>query len=148
MTRYEPPVGFHFQVEILGLSPDANDLRFTEVGGLSVETATEEVPEGGENRFTQKYPTRLKYPDLVLKRGLYVGSKALDWIRTCLAGDVVEPKDANVILLNQERKPLFTWHMKNAFPTKWAVADLNASGNAVVIETLQMYYQFFTVNRS
>jgi len=34
----------------------------------------------------------------------------------------------------------------NAYPTKWSVADLNASGNAVAVETLQMFYQYFTVN--
>ena len=70
MPSYYPPVGFHFKVEVLGLPPNDNDVRFTEVGGLSVELGTEEVAEGGENRFVQKYPTRAKYPELVLKRGL------------------------------------------------------------------------------
>ena len=55
MANYYPPVSFHFKVEVLGLSPISNDVRFTEVSGLSVEMGTEEVPEGGENRFIQKY---------------------------------------------------------------------------------------------
>ncbi|HEY4591968.1 MAG TPA: phage tail protein [Thermoanaerobaculia bacterium] len=38
--------------------------------------------------------------------------------------------------------------MVNAYPTKWAVADLNATGNTVVIETLQLFYQYFTLDRS
>ena len=41
-----------------------------------------------------------------------------------------------------------TWHLVGAFPTKWAVSDFNASNNAVVIESLQMYYQYFTVDKS
>jgi len=53
MTVYYPPVGFHFKVEVLGLPPNDFDVRFTEVSGLSVELATEEVAEGGENRFVQ-----------------------------------------------------------------------------------------------
>ena len=66
-------------MEVLGLSND-NDVRFTEVGGLSLEVTTEEVAEGGENRFIQKYPGRVKYPELVLKRGLLmqVGRVRLD----------------------------------------------------------------------
>ena len=57
MTNYYPPAAFHFKVEVLGLTRNENDVRFTEVGGLSVEMATEEVAEGGENRFIQKFPT-------------------------------------------------------------------------------------------
>lgn len=148
MAGYYPPVGFHFKVEVLGLPPDDNDVRFTEVSGLSVELGTEEVAEGGENRFVQKYPTRAKYPELVLKRGLYTGSKVLGWIRQCVEDLVIEPRNVDVKLLNENHDPLLTWHLVKAWPTKWAVSDLNATNNAVVIETLQLYYQYFTVDRA
>lgn len=141
--RYEPPVGFHFVVHVLGLPPVENDLRFTEVSGLSVELGTEEVPEGGENRFTQKYPTRTKYPELVLKRGMLMGSEVRNWVRRCIEDHQIELKDVVVMLLNEAHEPLVTWHVVGAYPTKWAVSDLNASSNSVVIETLQLYYQYF-----
>lgn len=146
--RYYPPVGFHFKVEVLGLTPNDNDVRFTEVSGLSRELATEEMGEGGENRFMQKYPTRVKYPELVLKRGLFPGSEILRWIRECIEDLVIEPKNVDVKLLNEEHDPLLTWHLVNAYPTKWAVSDLNSTNNAVVIETLQLYYQRFGLERS
>jgi phage tail-like protein len=148
MANYYPPVAFHFKVEVLGLPPNADDARFTEVGGLSVEVGTEEIAEGGENRFIQKYPTRAKYPELVLKRGLLVQSAVLDWVRRCIEDDRIEPKNVDVKLLNDNHEPLLTWHVVNAYPTKWAVADLNATGNTVVIETLQLFYQYFTLDRS
>lgn len=148
MPSYYPPVGFHFRVEVLGLPKNDNDVRFTEVGGLSVELATEEVVEGGENRFTQKYPLRAKYPDLVLKRGLLVGSEVTSWISRAIVDEQIEPKDVDVTLLNEEHQPLLTWHVIGAYPTKWAVSDLNASNNAVVVETLQLCYRYFTVQRS
>ena len=148
MAVYYPPVGFHFKVEVLGLDPVDEDVRFTEVSGLSVEQGTEEMVEGGENRFVQKYPTRLKYPELVLKRGLLLKSAVFDWLQQCFEGDTVEVKDLDVKLLNEEHEPLLTWHVVGAYPTKWAVSDLNATGNAVVIETLQLFYQYFTVDRA
>jgi phage tail-like protein len=146
MPNYYPPVGFHFKVEVLGLSSD-NDMRFSEVGGLSVEMATEDIAEGGENRFVQKYPAQAKYPDLVLKRGMLVNSDITQWIQQCIQDFAIEPKDIDVKLLNEAHEPLLTWHVVKAFPTKWTVSDLNASNNAVVIETLQFYYQYFTVDR-
>ena len=145
---YYPPIGFHFKVEVLGLTPNADDARFTEVSGLSVEIGTEEVAEGGENRFIQKYPTRAKYPELVLKRGLLVNSEIISWIQQCVQDLAITPKNIDIKLLNEEHQPLLTWHVVNAYPTKWAVSDLNAASNAVVIESLQFAYQYFTMDKS
>lgn len=147
MPGYYPPVSFHFKVEFLGLPANDNDARFTDVSGLSVEMAGEEVAEGGENRFVQKYPTRKKYPELVLKRGLLASSQVVKWIEKNLESDQVELTNIDVKLLNEEHEPLITWHVANAYPTKWTVGDLNASSNTVVVETLQLFYQYFTVDR-
>jgi len=146
MAHYYPPRAFHFKVEVLDLPPNDNDVRFSDVGGLSMEMGTEEVPEGGENRFVQKYPTRAKYPELVLKRGLLVRSTVFDWIRTSIQDYRVVPKDVDIKLLNNEHQPLMTWHLVKAYPTKWTLTDLSASGNAVAVETLQLFYQYFTVD--
>jgi phage tail-like protein len=149
MASYYPPPGFHFKVEVQGLANDS-DVRFTEVGGLSVEVSTEEVAEGGENRFTQKFPTRAKYPELVLKRGVLVESEITKWIRGCveqftIEPNAIKPKDIFIKLLNAEHQPLLTWHVIGAYPTKWAVNDLNSSANTVAVETLQLFYQRFNV---
>ncbi|MFZ4576316.1 MAG: phage tail protein [Phycisphaerales bacterium] len=147
MANYYPPVGFHFKVEFLGLPPSADDTRFAEVGGLSVEMTTEEVPEGGENRFVQRYPVRAKYPELSLKRGLLVSSEVREWIRQCVEDLAITPLDLNVSLLNEERNPLLIWRVVQAFPTKWSVSDLNAGANAIVVESMQLAYQYFKVER-
>lgn len=148
MANYYPPVGFHFRVEVLGLPPNDNDVRFMEVGGLSVEMGTEEIAEGGENRFVQKYPVRAKYPELVLKRGLLLNSSVVNWARQCIEDFIIQPKNIDISLLNEEHQPLMTWHVINAYPTKWAVSDLNASNNAVAIESMQLFYQYFKVDKS
>lgn len=145
MTVYYPPVGFHFRVEVLGLDdPQAQDLRFSDVSGLSVELSTEELAEGGENRFMHRFPGRAKYPELVLKRGLLVGSSILTWVRDCIDSLEIEPKNIDVQLLDENHEPRLTWHLVNAYPTKWSVSDLSASSNAVVVESLRFSYQYFT----
>ena len=148
MANYYPPVGFHFKVEVLNLPGNDLDLRFTEAGGLAVEITTEEFAEGGENRFTQRYPLRPKYSDLVLKRGLLVKSEIWNWIRECVEDFTITPKPIDVTLLNESHEPLLTWHVIDAYPTKWSVSDLNASSNTVVVETLQFAYKYFTTDRS
>lgn len=140
---YYPPVGFHFRVEFVGIGND-NDVRFQSVGGLSVEYDTESFKEGGENRFEHKLPVRSKFPDLSLKRGMLLDSKVIDWLKDALFNRVFKPAQINVSLLNEQHQPLRTWQVFNAWPKKWSVSDLNATDNSVVIESLDLCYDYFT----
>lgn len=146
MAQYYPPVGFHFMVEFIGLESQA-DTRFTDVSGLAVEMGSEEVVEGGENRFVQKYPTRAKYPELVLKRGLLKDSAVWKWIEQNIVDYNIQPSNIDIHLLNESHQPLMTWHVIGAWPTKWAVGDLSASNNAYAVESMQLAYQYFTVDK-
>lgn len=147
MALYYPPVGFHFSVAFVGMSDHA-DTRFTEVSGLAVEMGCEEVIEGGENRFVQKYPTRAKYPELVLKRGLLKNSAVWKWVNDCVVDYKIELRNVDIILLDEAHSPLMTWHVIGAWPTKWAVGDLNASNNTYAVESMQLAYQYFTVDKN
>jgi len=141
---YYPPVGFHFKVDFVGIGND-NDTRFQSVSGLNVEYDTEAFKEGGENRFEHKLPLRTKYPDLSLKRGMLTDSKVIKWVLDALQNREFKPAQINVILLNDEHQPLKTWSIFNAWPKKWAVSDFNAQENSLVIETLDLSYNYFTV---
>ena len=147
MPDLYPPVGFHFRVEVLGLG-DSQDVRFKQVKGLAVEFDGEDVAEGGQNRWLQKFPVRTKYSEVTLVRGLAVGSGLIHWARTCLEDFDIEPRDVDVQLLDEERKPLVTWHLYGAYPTKWSVSDLDAMANSVSIETLKLYFRYFTVEEA
>ncbi|WCT10381.1 phage tail protein [Mucilaginibacter jinjuensis] len=142
---YYPPVGFHFKVEFVGIGND-NDVRFQAVSGLSIEFDTEAFKEGGENRFEHTLPVRTKYPDLSLKRGMLTDSKVIDWCLDAFQNRVFNPVHINIVLLNEEHQPLKTWNVYNAWPKKWSVSDLNAQDNSIVIETLDISYNYFTVN--
>ncbi|MDD4190518.1 MAG: phage tail protein [Mangrovibacterium sp.] len=141
---YYPPVGFHFRVEFVGIGND-NDTRFQSVSGLNVEYDTEAYKEGGENRFEHKLPLRTKYPDLSLKRGMLTNSEVINWVLDALQNRTFKPAQINVTLLNEEHQPLKTWNIHQAWPKKWSVSDFNGQENAIVIETLDLSYNFFTV---
>lgn len=141
---YYPPVGFHFKVEFVGIGND-NDLRFQSVGGLSVEYDMESFKEGGENRFEHKLPVRSRFPDLSLKRGMLKDSAVVAWVKDALFNRVFHPAQINVSLLNESHQPLRTWQVFNAWPKKWSVSDLNAQENSLVIESLELCYDYFTI---
>lgn len=139
-----PPVGFHFRVEFNLPNGQSGEMHFQEVGGLSKEMTTEEFIEGGENRFLYHFPKGTKYPNLVLKRGMKPKSDVIKWVKDAIDDFDFQPATISVILLNNEHNPLVKWEFLKAFPVKWSSSDLKAQENAVVIETLELNYQYYT----
>lgn len=144
MTDYYPPLGFYYKVEF-GISQVSNDVRFQSVSGLTVEYDYESFKEGGENRFEHKLPVRTKYADMVLKRGMLTDSDVIDWLLDAFRDRVFKPAPVNVILMNEKSEPLRTWKVAEAIPKKWQIGDFNANESAVVIETIELTYRYFTV---
>src|SRR5688500_5397186 len=105
----DPPVGFHFSVEFDVPGVTGGDIRFRDVSGLTMELEEFSYNEGGENRFSHKFPVRGRYPDLVLKRGLLTDSGLRQWILDAVENLVVAPATVWVKLLNSEHQPLQTY---------------------------------------
>lgn len=135
MTRSYPPVGFFFEVNFQGTFKDAQELttdlskeavetRFQSVSGLSVELQTENLKEGGQQRFEHILPVRTKYSPLILKRGLVKNSKMIEWCMEAIDNFDIQPMDLLVHLLHVNRpspnqppqgiEPLITWNIVNA----------------------------------
>lgn len=145
MTAYYPPVAFHFLVEFDLPGAGAQDARFREVSGLSMELEEETVNEGGENRFVQKLPVRARYPDLVLKRGLMLNSSVYRWCQAAIQDLDIQPTTVWVSLLSEAHEPLQTYTFINAWPKKWNISDFNAESSAIVVESLELAYQYFRI---
>lgn len=146
MTMFEyPPLGFHFLVSFQLFPETPNDFRFQEVSGLDVEMEMESFVEGGQNRYTWQAPKRTRYSDITLKRGLFIGSGMVLWCRNAFENFLFEPANVTIALLNEQHVPLHTWYVVNAIPKKWSVSNFNAQENAIVVESITLSYQFFTV---
>lgn len=140
-----PPVGFHFLVTFQLFPQTPNDFRFQEVSGLDVEMETDTFIEGGQNRFTWKLPKRTQYSDLVLKRGMFIGSGIVLWCQNAFENFVFEPVNITIALLNDSHVPVQAWYVVNAIPKKWSISNFNAQESTVVVESITLSYQYFNV---
>jgi len=148
MNKFEyPPVGFRFEVKFDdGKFGTAADASFAEVTGISAQINTEEITEGGENRFKHRLPLPLSYPPLVLKRGVAnKSSKLIDWINSMQAVGIQEIKlhDIMVILLDEDHAPLMSWKFEGAYPTKYEVSGLKADSSQIALESIEFTYKRF-----
>lgn len=139
-----PIVGFHFRVTFENIASSPEDVAFQEVSGLNVDVEMESLVEGGENRFTHQLPTRTKFSDLTLKRGVPpVQSGLYLWMKSSLDLFTFLPANLTVALLNEEHNPISLWHVVNAVPKRWDYSNLNAEQSSLFIETMVLSYQYF-----
>jgi phage tail-like protein len=117
--------------------------RFRECTGIAVEVETKDYPEGGLNDYVHKLPTRVKYPNVVLKRGVTHESALLDWLNATHADYPGNWQQVTIQLLGPGAAPVRAWQFMDAYPVKWTGPNLNASSNQIAVETLEMVHKGF-----
>lgn len=140
-----PPTAFYFKV-VLGATLGMSDASFQEVSGMTAELKTEEVVEGGENRYVHTLPTGMKSRTLVLKRGIAAfHSPLVRWCRSVFELDFMAPiiaQPVGVYLMNVHRIPIRAWSFANAYPIKWEVEKFGSTKNEVAIENITLSYTY------
>jgi phage tail-like protein len=144
-----PPLGYRFGVLFFagGVIPNPLDILFQKVSGLGSSVETTPLEEGGQNLYVQALPKRIKYENLVLQRGLVVGSPLVVEFNVTMSQFKFSPSNVLVTLLDNTRIPIAGWLFMKAYPVKWSVSDLDADANAVVIEHMELTYQRMQVMR-
>ena len=136
-ARNDPFAAFNFLVDIQGVTKAG----FSEVSGLAAEVTPIEYREGGENSLTvRKLPGLVKYPNIVLKRGYTTDLSLWNWFKTVLDGKALRTV-VSITLLDDQRRPVARWVAREAWPCKYEGPDLNAKGNGVAIETLEICHE-------
>jgi phage tail-like protein len=136
-------LGFRFGVFFFagGLIPNPLDIRFQKVSGLSAEVKTRSIEEGGQNLYSHRLPERIQYGNLVLERGVVIGSLLNLELNATLSMFKFAASNVLVTLLSEDSVPLAGWMFLNAYPVKWSTSDLNASEKGVLIDTMELAYQ-------
>jgi phage tail-like protein len=137
VQRDNPYLNFNFLVDI-GLG---EDLGFSEVELPSGEIAVIEYREGGDRvNSPRKLPGLAKYPNVTLKRGITGRTDLFEWWKTVRDGQVMR-RNVTITLLDEQRQPVLRWLLRNAWPVKIEAGSLNAVGNEVAIESLELAHE-------
>ena len=113
---------------------------FSECSGLEMSMDIEEYKEGGNNGLTLRFPTRVKWANLRLKRGVAVADDLWLWHYGFVQGKVVR-RDGVLTLQDEQQNPVKVWSFARGLPVKWTGPSLNASQNQVAIEELEIAHE-------
>ena len=144
----DPPFVGRFVFEVEGRTIGA----FTEVSGLSVQIEVEDVAEGGQNAYTHKLLGRMKWPNLVLKRGITDSNALFDWLMECSGEGFAKEnrvvgRSGKVSVLSAAGKPVRTWEFENAKPVRWSGPKLAASARELAVEELEVCHSGFRASK-
>ena len=141
----DPPFVGKFKFEIDGTNIGA----FTEVSGLAVQLDVEELAEGGQNGYTHKLLGRMKWPNLVFKRGVTDTDALFEWLMTASGegltkeGNKVTPRNGKISVVDAAGKTMRSWTILEAKPVKWTGPRLAASSRDLAIEELEVCHSGF-----
>jgi phage tail-like protein len=138
--RNDPLVGWHFDVEIDGIS----EAHFRECTGLDSESEIIEYKEAHKDGQTiiRKQPGALKWSNIVLKRGITRVMELWEWRKLVEDGKVDEArKSGSVVLYDQGNNEVARWNFVEGWPSKITGPQAKADGNEIAIEELTIAHE-------
>jgi phage tail-like protein len=151
-TRHDPPLNHNFVVSLidstsplalggaLGLAGVAPAGGFSEVTGLEMAMQPEEYKEGGRNGAVLKFPNRVTWTNLTLKKGAALSTALWEWHYGFVMG-AGRRRDGVITLLNAAQRPVSVWFFKRGLPVKYTGPSLNATQNVVAIEAIEIAHE-------
>jgi phage tail-like protein len=162
--RNDPLLGYNFLVSITDSQPVSSfslgnltlavagaqaSAGFSEISGLEATMDVETYDAGGFNSASLKFAGRIKWANLVFKRGVLAFRDPSDtsdfwsWLQSFLDGQGVR-KDGTITLLDEAQQPALVWGWQRGLPVKWTGATMNAAQSQVAIEQLEIAHEGLT----
>ncbi len=132
--RTDPYRTYNYRVEIGGTSVAG----FSEASGLSFDVDAIDYREGTDIPLHVRKLTGLrKFGNITLKRGLTPDRQLWDWYKNVLNG-VPDRREGAVVLQDEQRVDVARWEFEGAWICKWEGPGMNATGNEVAIESIEI----------
>jgi phage tail-like protein len=135
VQRENPYPNFNFSVDI---GASVGEIGFAEVEIPAAEIDVIEYREGNDlPTAVRKLPGRVRYGNVVLRRGIDGELAVWEWFKATRDGQL-ERRNVTITLLDEQRNTVQQWRLRDAWPVKYDPSDLNAKGNEIAIETLEL----------
>ncbi len=141
----EPTIANRFLFEVDGVEIGT----FAEVRGLEVTAELEEYAEGGQNGFVHRLPGRLRWPNLVFRRGLTQGDALFAWVNKtagegfAAAGNTLVRCTGAVTVLSDRKARLRAWEFDGVFAVRWVGPRFDVDSSQALDEELEVAHNGF-----
>jgi phage tail-like protein len=150
IQRVDPYRGFNFLITLIDSTSTLTTVvtaiqsppqgGFSECSGLEMGLDIEEYKEGGNNGTVLHFPTRLKWTNLRLKRGVALSDDLWLWHYGFVEGQV-QRRDGIITLQDEQQNPVKIWSFTRGLPVKWTGPALNATQSQVAVEEIEIAHE-------
>ena len=140
MASSDPLVGAWFSIEFQGQVTGA----FRECSGLGSENEVVEYKASGAKGeyVIKKVPGRLKWNNIVLRRGITDSMDMWKWRKLIEQGNVDSArKNGTITMYNTQGTAVAKWNFTNAWPSRITGPSADAGANEVAIEELELTHE-------
>jgi phage tail-like protein len=138
--REDPLVGFSFMLDVGGKIKG----YFTEISGLGSENEVIEhkVMAKDKKEVVLKIPGRLKWGDIVCKRGITSSMDMWNWRKEVEDGKVTGArKNGSIVMFDQTGGEKARWNFFNGWPSKITGPTPKADSNEIGVEELTIAHE-------
>jgi phage tail-like protein len=139
--REDPLLGFHFGLDLGGTIAG----YFTECSGIGSEHEVIEhkvINEKGQE-VVMKIAGRLKWENIVLKRGITSSMDIWDWRKTVEDGDLEGARrNGSIVMYDQKLNPVAQWDFERAWPVKVSGPQPKADSNEIGLEEVTIAHEY------
>jgi phage tail-like protein len=134
-TRNDPLRNFRFRLEIDSITQG----YFSEVNIGDSSTDPIDYREGTDPTHVRKLSGLTKYGNITLKWGVTDSVELYEWHKAVVAAGAMDNrKTVKIVVIDEAGTDKASFLVSEAWPTKYDPSDLNAKGNEVFIELLEL----------
>lgn len=148
--RVDPVAGYNFLITLVDSSSVLTTVLtgiqnvvlggFSECSGLEMSLDVEEHQEGGRNGTVLKFPTRVTWSNIRLRRGVALSDDLWNWHYGFVEGRG-RRRDGIIVLQNDLHIPVKVWYFTRGLPVKWTGPSMDATQSQVAIEELEIAHE-------
>jgi phage tail-like protein len=125
---------------VAGSALNPLDIRFQEVSGLKTTITTRPDTTVASGLCKKVIPTGVDHDDLVLRRGLVIGSLLNHQVQASFNDFKFLRSDLLLTIFSEEGVPTTAFLFAEAYPIEWEINSLNAKEEEILIESLRLTY--------
>jgi phage tail-like protein len=148
VTRPDPYAGYSFLMTLETVSPEgtAPAASFSEISGIELEMTPIEYRNGSEGPTVRKMRGLVKYTNLTCKRGVTGDLLFWKWVQAGMRGED-NRVNGKIELRDEAQSPVMRWRFTRAWPCKFTGPSLNATGNEIAIDTMEICHEGIEVEQ-
>lgn len=153
-VRADPPMAYNFVITLLetqsggalaasialGALFDVALGGFTECTGLEMSLDVFDFAEGGQAGYVHHFPTRVRWTNLTLRKGIGAGTTLWDWHYDFVLGNG-KRRDGVIVLLDDLQLPHNIWYFRQGLPVRYSGPAMNAQESRVAIEAIEIAHE-------